>query len=594
MSTIPAFIRERAAAWPDATALRVPEKGGRRSIAYGEFLADVNRFSRGLADAGVRPGDRVYLLADNSPRWIVADLGILAAGAVSVPRGADTGPEESAYILRHSGATAVVAGTPKLLDALPATDREIGVRVVIDGESSGAIAFPDVLARGEGAPEPAPGGDLATIVYTSGTTGTPKGVSLTHANILHNVRVLPPLLAVGPGDLFVSVLPSWHMFERTVEYIVLASGATLSYSGIRTIRQDLVEEKPTFLAGVPRLFETFESAALARIEKQKPVARAVARFLLRRTLKWSACRLRLAHRWQDPQGEVRRSRLLDHVGRAVGAPLGLLGRRVLGRAVRDGLGGRMRGAVSGGGMLSPHLDRFLDAMGIPILVGYGLTETSPVAALRRFEDNVLGTIGRAVPETEIRIVDEAGEPVPEGRTGEIEVRGPQVMAGYHDDPDSSRAVLRPEGWLRTGDLGRLTAKGDLVFTGRRKETIVLAGGENIEPTPIENRILESPYVRQVMVVGQDRKTLAALLVPDRDAAAREAGVRRTTVEDLLRSEVLRLVCRRTGFKPRETIGRIAVVEREFNVDDGTLTRTLKLRRNAIIEQYRSLIDSLYE
>ena len=594
MRSIPSYLKEKAGDFPDLPALRFAEGGERRVAIFREMFDDVDRFARGLVASGVREGDRVYHVADNSERWIVADLGILAAGAVSVPRGADTTPDESKYILEHSGATAVVAANGKILSALPVDGSEIGTRVVMDGEGEpGVTTWEQLLETGREGTLPETSGELATIVYTSGTTGKPKGVMLTHENILHNVRALPPLIHVTPADRFLSVLPSWHMFERTVEYAVLASGATLTYSSLRTLKDDLREEKPTFMAAVPRLYQAVREGFFTKLEQKSPFARTLARFLLNRALNYSRARGRWSGRFEDPRSMKGNSKIGALIGTILSAPLGMLGRRVVGGPVREAMGGRMRGAISGGGMLSLGLDTFYDALGVTILVGYGLTETSPVAACRIFEENVLGSIGRALTETELRVVDQRGRELPPRTAGELEVRGPQVMSGYYHDEEKTKQTFRPDGWFRTGDLCALTERGDVLFTGRAKETIVLVGGENIEPRPIESRILESPFVKQVIVVGQDRKNLAALVVPELERAEKEAKARGSTVENLVREEFRILVSHASGFKSRELVSRIAVLEEEFAIENGLMTRTMKLKRNEILAKYADVIDGLY-
>ena len=593
MASIPAYLRERADGWLDQAALRYSTGKERANITYRELFERVDRFAQGLVALGVEPGDKVFLFADNSPRWIIADLGILRAGAISVPRGADTTPAEAEYILKHSGATVIVAANPRLLDRISDSHLPIKACISLAGGRANVVSFDKLLEMGEGEPLPLSGGEIATIVYTSGTTGPPKGVMLTHDNILHNVRTLPPLLIVTPRDLFLSVLPSWHMFERTVEYIVLASGATMSYSSLRTLKADMLEEKPTFLAAVPRLYEGLQTAFFAKLEAKTGFAKKFGTFMLNRALAWTKNRRYATGRLVDPRGQIKGSKAAAGLRALPQSLFGRLGRALVGSKVRAAVGGRLRFAVSGGGMLPLHLDIFLDALGIPILVGYGLTETSPVVCLRVPERNVLGTIGAAVPETEIRVTGASGDPLPIGETGELEARGPQVMPGYYNDPDATKAVMREDGWFRTGDLVQLTKAGDVVFTGRLKETIVLAGGENIEPNPIESRILESPCVKQVMVVGQDRKTLAALIVPELERATAEAAARSISVEELMRSEVDRLVTKEAGFKTREKIAKLTVLDAEFTVEDGTLTRTLKLKRNVILEKYEGLIERMY-
>ncbi|MGH7162667.1 MAG: AMP-dependent synthetase/ligase, partial [Planctomycetota bacterium] len=394
--------------------------------------------------------------------------------------------------------------------------------------------------------------DVAVILYTSGTTGRPKGVVLEHRNIAHNLRVLPPLVDIRAGDVWVSLLPSWHTFEQTVELCGFSVGCLTVYSDKRRLRDDLRAHRPHYFASVPRIWETIKENAVAAVEERGSVIRALFRASL-----WGS------RAWRR--------------GNPLGAPLHAVGRKLFYGKIAAATGGRLKCAVSGGGYLPWHVDEFFDLAGIRLLVGYGLTETAPVVALRRMEDNVLGTIGRAVPETEIRVSPE----------GTIQVRGPQVMRGYYKDEELTRQVLSPDGWFDTGDLGRMTGKGDIVFVGRKKETIVLSGGENVEPEPIEDRIRESPLVEQVIVVGQDRKTLAALVLP------KESAARLPDLEARLREELRRRTGPPGGFRAFEAVTRFALLREPFTHENGLLTATLKMRRNVIAERHRELIDGLY-
>jgi len=593
VSSIPAFLRKRAEPWLDRPALRYSDGKERIDISFREFFDRVDRFAQGLVALGVEPGDKVFLLADNSPRWLIADLGILRAGAISVPRGADTTPKEAEYILSHSGATVIVAANPRLLDHIPDGNFPIKASISLAGGRESVVSFEKLLEMGKGEPLPLAGGDIATIVYTSGTTGAPKGVVLTHDNILANVRLLPPLIGVEPSDRCLSVLPSWHMFERTVEYIILAAGACLSYSSLRTLKADLQTERPTLLPAVPRLFEGVQAGFYTKLEQRKGFAKKFATFMLNSSLKWTKLRRYASGMLVDPRGQMTGSRLAAKFKALLAAPMGMLGRHLVGKKVRAAVGGRLRVAISGGGMLPMHLDIFFDAVGLGVYVGYGLTETSPVVTLRTPAVNVLGSIGRAVPETELRVTGPSGESLPNGETGELEVRGPQVMPGYYNNEEATKAVLREDGWFRTGDLVQLNDRGDVLFTGRLKETIVLAGGENIEPNPIESRVLESPCIKQVMVLGQDRKMLGALIVPDMERAGADAAAADKSVDDLIRAEVDRLLTKDAGFKTRERIAKIVVLPEEFTVEDGCLTRTLKLRRNEILAKYGGVIEEMF-
>jgi long-chain acyl-CoA synthetase len=391
--------------------------------------------------------------------------------------------------------------------------------------------------------------DLVVLLYTSGTTGRPKGVMLEQRNIAHNIRVLPPLVDIREGDLWVSILHSWHTFEQTVELCAFSVGSVTVYSDKRRLRDDLREHRPQFFASVPRIWETIYTAATGAINKKGPLIRGLFRAAWTGTRAWKR-------------------------GNPLGLPLHLLGRMLFYGKIVAATGGRLKYAVSGGGYLPAHIDEFFAYLGIDLLIGYGLTETAPVVALRDPAENVLGTIGRAVAETELRI----------GPQGTIQVRGPQVMRGYYKDEELTRSVIDAEGWFDTGDFGRLTEKGDLVFVGRAKETIVLSGGENIEPEPIESSILCSPSVQQVMLVGQDKKTLAALVVAEPESGA---------TEERIREELRARTGAPGGFRSFEAVHRFAVIDEPFTPENRLLTATLKMRRNVIAERYADVIESMY-
>ncbi len=512
-----------------------------RTWTYADAAAAIKGIALRLAGLGVRPNDRVGLIAENSPRWLHAYAGILAAGGVVVPRGTDIGGEELLHILDHSGCEVVLAGTEEAAGRIPR-----GRRVLrLDGPDFPAPEAPSASDLKGYAARRAPD-DLVVILYTSGTTGRPKGVMLEQRNIAHNIRVLPPIVGIEPGDVWVSVLPSWHTFEQTVELVGMSMGCRIVYSDKRRLRDDLKEHRPHFFASVPRIWETIHKGAVDAIRKRGKVTS----FLFDAAYGGSKM-------WRR--------------GNPLGWPLHLLGKKLFYGKIAQATGGRLKFAISGGGAIPPHVDEFFANVGIRLLVGYGLTETAPVAALRYPKDNVIGTIGRAAPETELRISPQ----------GTIQIKGPQVMRGYYRDEELTRKVLDRDGWFETGDLGRLTAKGDLVFVGRAKETIVLSGGENIEPEPIESALLKTGLFQQVMLVGQDRKTLAALVVPEANAT-----------DEQIQAAFKRCTGTPGGFRTFEAVHRFARVEL-FTPENGLLTATLKMRRNPIAARHAAVIDSMY-
>ncbi len=601
-----------AARHPDRPAFK--ERGGDGRVwTYGELGDAVRETALGLSTLGLRAGDRVGLFADNSIHWIISDLAVLTIGAVDVPRGTDTPPPEADYLIRHSGARHVILQNRKVLEELAPVLSDISdLQCIVlqegsykEGDPRTVLSLEEVRERGrqrlangacvEDYMDRTRGGDTATIVYTSGTTGQPKGVVLTHDNVLHNIRAVPGVVDFAPSDSFLSILPAWHMFERLIEYSAIARGCLTIYTTKRTFKTDLLREQPTVIAAVPRVYELLYEEARKRLTSGP----APRRWLVEGILGASRLYRAAARRRADGGGvgtELYR----------VFFPFHRLGERLLYRRFRGALGGRLRTLVSGGGSLPLHVDRFFDIAGLPLLNGYGLTETAPLVSVRRRERPVLGTVGPPIPGTEVEIRDREGGKVRAGEIGVLHVRGPQVMDGYYRDRDATKRVLDDDGYLDTGDLARQRPSGDLEITGRAKDTIVLRGGENVEPEPIENALRLSPLIEQVVVVGQDQKQLGALIYPDLEAvrARLPVGVSvgggggadevdAQAARSLLRSELDRLLDRGRGFKPFEQVRLFHVVDAPFSVESGELTETLKYRRHVIAERHRDVIDAMF-
>ncbi len=616
--------------WPDRPALRAREAGGEyRSITYAELDRRVAALGTALLHLGVAPGDRVGLISDNRPQWLLADLACVTIGAPDVPRGSDSTAKELEYILGHADCVAAFVEDARQLEKVQGfRDRLPGLRLLVVLDP----AFPEqppcdvhrvedlvekgaqLLAGGDRRHAEARAAvgpdDIATIIYTSGTTGEPKGVVLLHRNIMQNVEVVPPLLGLTHEDRFLSILPPWHVFERAVEYVGLAVGASQSYTGIRTLVADMAAERPTFMASVPRIWEGIHGRVMASVAKEPAAKRRIFHLLLAASRRYVLARKVVEGRdalFACPSPPTRAARWLGALLTVwLLHPVYAFAQKKF-APIRERTGGALRAAVSGGGALPPYVDLFFAAIGLTICEGYGLTETSPVLAVRDFGHLVLGTVGPPTPGTEIRVVDAEGRDLPFGRKGLILCRGAQVMAGYHKRPEETAKVLSPEGWLNTGDLGRFTVRGELAITGRAKETIVLLGGENVEPTPIEEAAAESPYISQIMVVGQDRKHLGALVVPAYDAVRdrlHELGVPDQLLgspaslaacepaHELIRAELHRLLTEERGFKYYERIPRFRLLAHEFAPGD-ELTHTLKKRRDVISSRHGALIEEMF-
>jgi long-chain acyl-CoA synthetase len=614
----PAFSSRR----PDGTFYSVSYRAWRdRSIALATALIEL----------GVEARTHLAILSDNCFEWILADAAVQFCGAADVPRAADVTGEEIAYILAHADVevafvenAAVLAKVLSVRDRLPRLRHFIlmtstegvavakGVHALRDLE----IAGEELRGKGDRRVEERIAGvrpeDLYTIIYTSGTTGVPKGVQLSHASILSQVENLP--FALGPKDRTLSILPVWHIYERVFEMLSVASGLHAYYTTLRHLGDDLKSVRPTIMASAPRLWEGLHHRILSTIEKAPLVRRA-----LFHAARLSSHAVRRAEdflwgRKVDPTG-----RHLS-VSLALGAfhtslwlvfilPFLLLDAIVL-KKLRAIVGGCFRGTISGGGALPPHVDEFFNDIGIPVLEGYGLTESGTVLAVRTWDRLVIGTVGPAFPGTELRIIDPVTSTIlyPDssrrdlgrGLRGEIHARGPQLMSGYHKDPEKTSQVLR-DGWLATGDLGLVTFNDCIKIVGRCKETIVLLGGENVEPLPIESKLLESPLIDQCMVVGQDQKNLGLLVVPSLTGFA-TAGITMSDLEtlaskpetkELIVGEVRRLVGAATGFKPFERIAAVEMLEKPFEVGE-ELTMTFKLKRHVIAEKYAKAIQVMFE
>jgi len=645
----------------DSPALDAPHARPAVRLSFRQLHQGIETAAAGFAALGVRPGEVVALFAENGPRWLLADQGLMRLGAVDAVRGSAAPVEELRYILRDCGAVALVVESASLLEKLALASQPAGplrLVVLLEGERGDAAAagaaeqadaataqasavngtvptlasWAELLALGEaalaspGATTPWPEADpsrIATILYTSGTTGEPKGVPLSHANLLHQLRCLGVAVQPNPGDRVVSVLPIWHAYERSAEYFLLACGCHQTYTNLKQMRADLGRVRPQYLISVPRLWEAllggFEDALAGMASRRQRLIRAALAnsraYCLRRR---QGLDLTLV---PEPPPQ----RLLAALEAALRWPLHRLATALIWPQVRRQLvGGELRLAISGGGALAIHVDGFFEAIGIELLVGYGLTETSPVLTCRRRWANRRGSAGQPLPGTAIAVVDpDSRSPLPQGGRGLVLAKGPQVMTGYLNKPEATSKVLDPQGWFDTGDLGYLLADGSLVLSGRAKDTIVLSSGENIEPGPLEECLVACSLVEQVMLVGQDRKSLGALVVPRPEALqayARELGLRLpphlaepvpppgTASQDsallinpasdtaalykAITSRLNRRLAARPGGRAEERLAGVALVQ-PFSLENGLLTQTLKQRRDRIASRDAAAIDSIY-
>ncbi|HKJ05194.1 MAG TPA: AMP-binding protein, partial [Geopsychrobacteraceae bacterium] len=517
--------------FPQRTAFIYRAAGEEFSVTYEKFFDDVLLLARAFREKKVSKGSKVMILSDNRYAWIVTDMALMSLGAISVPRGSDTPTQELEYVMTHSGCEFLVVETEQLYEEhREMVDGLLSLKVTFIIESEGrhkllqpVYAYQDLLKDRTFTPAELEefialgksicSEDILTLIYTSGTTGTPKGVMLTHSNVVHQVEHLPPLVGLSEQDRWLSILPSWHIFERAAEFLSIAAGSCLVYSGIKTFAEDLENYSPTLVATVPRVWESLYARVNAALEKQSKKKARMFQALVRISSAYRRNRRIIKN--QLPQLE--KVFILKRLATKLAAfgklcllfPLYGFSQKKL-SLVQEKFGGKLRVAISGGGALPPYLDEWIDAVGIRIVNAYGMTECSPGIAGRGVDCDVFGTLGKPVAHTELRIVDEAGKEVPAGQEGEIQVSGPQVMPGYFDNPEENEKTFTADGFLRTGDLGKMTLTGELVLTGRSKEIIVLASGENIDPTRIEATITMLPFVKDAVLIGQDQKGLGAL------------------------------------------------------------------------------------
>ncbi|MEN9262305.1 MAG: AMP-binding protein, partial [Thermostichus sp. HHBFW_bins_43] len=436
-------------------------------------------------------------------------------------------------------------------------------------------------------------------------SGRPKGVMLSHGNLMHQVETLDVVVQPQPGNKVLTILPTWHSYERACEYFLLSRACTLVYTNPRFIKQDFKQEQPHFLVAVPRIWETVYDGIQRQFGEKSALMQRIIRTLISLSERYVLAGRIARNQSILHYGASGFERLQARAQQVLLWPVHKLGDLLIYKKVRQALGPNFQHAISGGGSLPAYLDLFYEVAGISILNGYGLTETSPVLCARRPEWNVRGTAGPPLPGTEFRIVDpETREPLPQGQKGIITARGPQVMMGYYNNPEATAKVLTPDGWFDTGDLGWLTPDGQLVITGRAKDTIVLLNGENIEPQPLEDVCLQSPYISQIVVVGQDQKKLAALIYPNLDALkawAAEQGIPTSEPELLASPQVRSLILeemrtrirQRPGYRVDDQISDFRFLPEPLSVENGLMTQTLKIKRNPVAERYAHLIKELY-
>ena len=632
--TVPKLLRKSAMEWPETVAQFSRKKDGEfEPVTYRELYQKALDFGAGLLSIGIKRGDLIGLISDNRKEWLQADMGIMAIGATDVPRGCDATLldleaiftiTETKYIVTENSAQ--VKKILSIKEKIPFV-KEIIVfdepteEILAEAKNNGITiySFAEILKFGqtfriehkdevENELEKGQNSDLACIIFTSGTTGTPKGVMLSHGNFLAQLEELPERIMINPGEKALLVLPVWHVFEREVEYVILIQGGSLCYSKPigSILLADLKKLNPTLLPAVPRVFEAVYDGIQRKMRKTGGIVNALFKFFTKVAILHSRM-----HRLMFNQN-VCLTRYYTVawwfafiIPWSLLWPLKLLGNLLVFRKIKAMLGTNFRAGIAGGGAYPPVLDDFFWAIGVKIVEGYGLTETAPVISVRPIAAPVFGNVGSPIRGVKCRIVDpDDGFVLKRGQFGAVQIKGPTVMQGYYKRPDLTEKSMTVDGWLDTGDLGYLSIHDEIVLKGRKKDTIVLLGGENVEPLPIELKLSESRYIRQAVVVGQDKHYLGALILVEEDEVknfAAENGIQYDTYENLINSESIQklfeseissLINSKNGFKMFERINKFALITKPFEVGV-ELSAKQEIMRYRLTEIYKDQINKIF-
>ncbi len=588
--TLAQVLLETVKNYPRPDLILFKKEGRYTPISTEEFGRRVRNFCLGLKELGLGKGDKIVILSENRPEWVMADMAHMCLGAVTVPIYTSLVPEQIKYIIQDSDAKAVIVSNKEQWQKIEAVKSALTkVRHFItfmEEPPAGTLTFGKVQELGEKLAAKNPGlfeklaleikpDDEASLIYTSGTTGLPKGVILTHSNFLSNIKTVCQIIDFSYKDTVLSFLPLSHVLERMVTFTYIYVGASIGYAeSIETVAENLLEIRPNIMVSVPRVFEKIYARVMDTVLSGSALKKKIFFWALKVGREYGRRKL-----LKEPiPGGLRRKRNLAH--------------KLVFSKIIEKTGGRVRFFVSGGAPLSKDIAEFFYALGIVILEGYGLTETAPVIAVNTFDDIRFGTVGKPIPGIEVKIAPD----------GEILTRGPHVMKGYYKKEAETREAFEG-GWFHTGDIGCFDEDGFLVITDRKKDIIVTAGGKNIAPQPIENMLKTNPYISNAVVLGDRRRFVCALIVPNFEKLeeyARSSNiafknraelVRNEQVVNFIRAEVDRAT---PGLAMYEKLKRVALLDREFEIEKGEITPTLKVKRNIIEQKYRDLIDALYE
>jgi long-chain acyl-CoA synthetase len=583
--------------FPDKCAFSYKTNGTYKGITYRSFWEKIRSVAAGLVHLGIGINDKVAILSENNPDWPVCDIAIMSIGAISVPIHSTLPPDQISYISQNADCKLIFVQNNNQLIKLLQNERSFKYVVVFYPDENlfgneNVLSLNRIIEIGNHHPlqswEEMWGNvtrdDLATIIHTSGTTGVPKGAMLTHGNILSNVEgVQFWVLEARSTDVLLSHLPLSHVFERMAgQFMPLYVGATIAYAeSIDTVQQNLLEVRPTVMVSVPLLFEKVYAQAQKKIDAGTPLRRKIFDWAV--NVGTERYHYYLAHTFDEI---LRKGELPSHLRRRW-----KLANKLVYKKVKNELGGRLRGLISGGGALNPEIGKFFWAVDIPVLEGYGLTETSPVICVNPMSRSKVGTVGKPLPNLDIMI----------GSDGEVMVKGPSVMKGYYKDENATAEQIK-DGWFLTGDIGEIDEDGFLKIVDRKKRMIILTTGKNVAPQPIENAMNQSIYVQNSVLIGQDRKYVIALMTPDFEnlipwaqksgiVGAKEQVIKHEKVQHLLKAEVQRFTAK---FAHHEQPKKLVIIGKEWSVEEGELTPSLKVRLPEIQNKYENVIYKTYK
>ncbi|MBE0460653.1 MAG: long-chain fatty acid--CoA ligase [Candidatus Aminicenantes bacterium] len=590
IETIPQLFLNTVKSYLKNNLLLYKEQGRYVPISTKEFSDYVQNLSLGLRDLGIKKGNKLILLSENCPNWVITDLANLCLGGITVPIYPSLTPDQIKYIIEDSDAEVVMCSSPELWQKIQLIKHDLTkvkhYIVFFKDSPEEVFTLEQIMERGEKVSKENPGlfegmalkvepEDVASILYTSGTTGLPKGVILTHKNFISNIEATLSVFDITYKDTALSFLPLSHVLERMVVFCYLYTGASIAFAeSLDTLAENLLEIRPNIMVSVPRVFEKIYSKVIDNVLSSSPLKRKIFYWAVNVAKKCAERKLK-----KQP------------VPRSLKLKVGIANKLVFSK-VLEKTGGRVRFFVSGGAPLAKDIAEFFYSIGLLILEGYGLTETSPVVSANTFDNMRFGSVGKTISGVEVKIAQD----------GEILVKGPNVMKGYYKKEEETREAFEG-GWFHTGDIGHIDEDGFLVITDRKKDLIVTSGGKNVAPQPIENILKTSPYISNAVVIGDRRRFMSALIVPDFEKLeeyARFNNIPFNSHTDLVKNdEIIRFIesevdCRTPSLSSYEKIKKIALLDREFEIEKEEITPTLKVKRNIVEEKYKDLIDAFYK